>query len=361
MNIDTFYDLVQIPAPSFHEEKRLEYIKKIFKKYEDIVVESDRVNNLYVYKAPLKDNYILFSAHLDTVFGDEEISIKKRGNILTAPGIGDDTANVFTLISVICDMIDKKELPDNVMFLFNSCEEGLGNLLGINTALERLGDKVKCHIAFDLTYNNIINEAVGSVRYKVGVKTRGGHSYNAFGNTNAICVAANIINEIYKIDVLPLESHTTYNVGKITGGISVNTIADNVEFLYEVRSTVAGDMAYIDNAIKDVILRQLSTDVSIEISLIGKRPCAENVDVKHIRELTGICSSIIGRNVKAPVCVSGSTDCNASLSRGIPAICIGCYDGGDEHSYDEWVDESSLSAGYNICYEVISKISAYKL
>lgn len=358
MNVEDFLKLVSIPAETFCEEERAHYIADKFKDFGNICVITDEVNNVIVIPDGLKTPAVLVSAHLDTVFADKYIDIVRENGNIMAPGAGDDTANVYVLLCVLTDMLEKNEFPENVIVAFNSCEEGKGNLIGINRVLDRLSGKISAHIAFDLTYNHIINRALGSVRYEVKISTRGGHSFNAFGVPNAIAVASKIISEIYDIDVSNHEC-TTYNVGLIEGGISVNTIADSVRFLYEVRSASYKNMKDIDSTIHKIIDKFSGDEVEIKVKETGRRPCGGDGIKEEIDALTKICENAVSLYAKMPTYSIGSTDCNASVARNIPAVCVGCYNGGGEHTYNEWVEESSIYTGYDICKKIIEDVSKY--
>ena len=159
---------------------------------------------------------------------------EEKDGKLYAPGVGDDTANVALLMLIARYVILNHINIKNALIVFNSCEEGLGNLEGIRHIMNTYKN-VKEFYSFDLTYEEIICKAVGSNRYKITISTDGGHSYSAFGNTNAIHIASEMIHDFYQYQV-PKRGKSTYNVGIIEGGTSVNTIAQSASFLFEYRS-----------------------------------------------------------------------------------------------------------------------------
>ena len=194
----------------------------------------------------------------------------------------------------------------------------------------------------------MVDRAVGSHRYEVKVATEGGHSFNAFGNTNAIAVLSNIVNEIYKIQVPQKEgTKTTYNVGMIEGGTSVNTIAQSAKMLCEYRSDDKECLEYMKGEFYK-IFDEARMSAEIEVKVVGDRPCGD-IEVSKIEDLKAkvvpIIEEIIGEKVSFN---SGSTDCNIPVSLGVPAICIGTDIHAKTHTREEWVDKESLKKGLEI-------------
>ena len=356
--VELLKTITKIPAPSGKEEKRAEYIKKYL---QDLGVDSeiDEVNNVIVEFNLKKDEKVnICMAHIDTVFEHTIIDLEETEDRIIAPGVGDDTANVAILLMVIKFVIENKISLTNTVFVFDSCEEGLGNLKGSRAIMNRYKDKMEKVLAFDLQYTQIINKAVGSRRFRVNVKTEGGHSYLAFGNKNSIEVLAKIIEEIYKIDTSKFESKTTYNVGKISGGTSVNTIAEHAEMLYEFRSEKDEDLDKMEELFFQVIEKVKTQNKNIDITKIGDRPATGKLDPKAMEELTSMCKEIIIKHTaNDPKIISASTDANLPLSMGIPAVCIGTYDGCGEHTNKEFVIKESLKKGFMIAGEVVLKIN----
>lgn len=292
----------------------------------------------------------LFLAHTDTVFPDEQpLPVQETDEILAGPGIGDDTANVAALMMGIQYLAEQQLRPQtNVVFVFNSCEEGLGNLKGCRVIMEQYQGKVHEFISFDGSYTSLTTVAVGSERYDVCIKTEGGHSYGNFGNSNAIAAMAELICRLYTIDAKKYPGQTTYNVGTITGGTSVNTIAQEAHMLFEFRSDRIEGLS----GIKQDVLKLFSDfgrRFDLTLQLLGRRPSMGAVDPAHMNRLIGEISSIIVRETgKAPTLSSGSTDCNIPLSLGIPAVCFGAYLGKGAHTRQEFLYKQSLRPGLRI-------------
>ncbi len=357
-HIELLKSITSIPSPSGKEEERAKYIKDFLKQI-GIKCIIDEVNNVIVELGVKKEEKLnIYMAHIDTVFDYTKIDVEETSEKLIAPGVGDDTANVATLLMVLKFIKENKIKIKNTVFVFDSCEEGLGNLKGARAIIERYKSKIEKIIAFDLQYKQIINRAVGSRRYKIEVKTEGGHSYLAFGNKNSIEILAKIIEKIYEIDTSKFDSKTTYNVGKITGGTSVNTIAQYAEMLYEFRSESEEVLEKMEKIFYEIIEKIKCKNNSIEIIKLGNRPATGKLDEEKMKSLTDTCKAIIERYTdESPNIISASTDCNLPLSMGIPAICIGTYDGSLEHTKEEYVMKKSLQKGFMIALEVIMRYS----
>ena len=352
-------ELCQIPAPSGNEEKRAEFCKSWLQKNgAKTVYIDDALNVVFPYDCDGKEEIIAFFAHTDVVFPDtDKLPLIKNGDIWSCPGIGDDTACLVLMMMVIKYLLKNNLKSDKgILFVANSCEEGLGNLKGCRKIMQDYSSKITEFYTFDGQYNHLVNRCVGSNRYEITVNSAGGHSFNDFGNTNAIAVVSNLICELYKYEVPKKQgAKTTYNVGIIDGGTSVNTIAENCRVLYEYRSD---DKACIEE-IKDFFEKTLQkvqsqTDAKIQVKLIGDRPCGGEVNQEKLNQMTSDIVEICQKHSNIECLVtSGSTDCNIPMSLGIPSICVGNHLGGGVHRREEFIYISSLDAGYKITAEVI--------
>ena len=347
----TLKELCLIPAPSHCEHERAEYCKKWLENHgaEGVYID-DALNVIFPINCNSSDEITVFAAHTDTVFPDiEPMPYHDDGEKIFCPGAADDTASVVILLMAAKYYIDNGKVPeDGLMFVLNSCEEGLGNLKGVRKLFEDFQGRIKEFITLDSVLDIVIDRAVGSHRYEVIVTTEGGHSYNKFGNTNAIAVLSNIINAIYKIEVPQKEgSKTTYNVGVIEGGTSVNTIAQSAKMLCEYRSDDKECLEFMSQEFNRIFDKATQT-AGVAVKMVGERPCAD-VDILKMDDLKSkvvpVIEEILGKKVKL---TSGSTDCNIPVSLGIPAICIGTDIHEKTHTRQEWVDKESLKTGLEI-------------
>ncbi|WP_330605402.1 M20/M25/M40 family metallo-hydrolase [Gehongia tenuis] len=265
------------------------------------------------------------------------------------PGVCDDTANLAVLMMMAKYVTQRGLRPkQGLLFVANSCEEGLGNLKGSRQIMKDYGERIQAVFSFDGGYTGISNNAVGSTRYRVEVKTEGGHSYGSFGNRNAIAYLASMIQTLYNMKV-PTKAKTTFNVGMISGGTSVNTIAQQAEMLYEYRSEDRECLAVMERMFGAVVEAYRAMDIEVNVEILGQRPCKGDVDEAEQERLTKKCLDIVAEYVgSVPECSAGSTDCNIPLSLGIPAVCVGVCHGQGAHTREEWLEISSLKAGSRV-------------
>lgn len=351
--------LTAIPAPSHKEEKRaafiLDYLKNLG--YEQAYIDEAK-NVVCEVKGKDKAKGVhIFMAHTDTVFPDEAaIPVTIEDGMIKAPGVGDDTTNVCAVLMILKYLADNPVVPEqDTVFVLNACEEGLGNLKGCRAIVQRFGGRLGQLISFDCGYSSGTVWAVGSRRYAITIKTAGGHSYGDFGAANAIAVAAEMIHDFYQIDAVSMPGRTTYNVGMIEGGTSVNTIAQQVQLMYEYRSDRMEGLELMAFKMQQVLESYHSrTDAQVEVELIGDRPSMGQVDAGKMAVLEEKATQIITKHTGiVPKFGSGSTDCNIPLSMGIPAICFGTYIGGGQHTREEYVRIDSLASGLACAMDMV--------
>ena len=347
------YELCRIPAPSHHEQRRANYCKEWFDAngMKEAYIDG-ALNVIYPYQAEGKSELAVFAAHTDTVFPDmEPLPYFDDGEKIYAPGVGDDTASVAVLMLAAKFFSENNIQTNGILFVCNSCEEGLGNLKGTREIFKRYDGRIKRFITFDSAkFNSAADKCVGSHRYEVAVTTAGGHSWSRFGNKNAIEALASIIGQIYSIDLPQKDGkRVTYNVGLIEGGTSVNTIAQSAKMVCEYRSDDEELLAFMQEKFAEIFRHAESEDVKVNVTLLGERPCERGVnpqDMDYMRSvLNGIINDVVGDTVNYH---SSSTDCNIPLSMGIPAISVGVYNGGGAHTREEWIDKDSLFVGLEV-------------
>lgn len=350
--LTTLKELCGIPAPSHFEHERAEYCKKWLEQVGATGVYIDQaLNVIFPLNCEDSNEITVFAAHTDTVFPDTEpMPYIDDGEKIHSPGVADDTASVVVLLTMAKYFIDNHLIPKKgIMFVCNSCEEGLGNLKGTRQLFNDYTGRIKQFITFDSVIEGISDRCVGSHRYEVEVLTEGGHSYRAFGNDNAIAKLAEIVEEIYKIEVPVVEGAcTTYNVGTISGGTSVNTIAQSAKMLCEYRSDNKDCLAVMESKFNAIFEAARSEKVTVNIKKVGDRPCS-SIDFNKIKVLDDIVKPIIEGVINKEVYFkSASTDCNIPLYLGVPAICIGTNNHAKVHTREEWLEKDSLVPGLEI-------------
>lgn len=352
------HNLCLIPAPSHFEGERAEYILKYLQESGIANAYIDEAKNVVCTLGKPSEKIVVFMAHTDTVFPmDTPLHYLDDGEKIHCPGAGDDTGSLAGMLTCVRYMTEQGIVPEKtLMFVANSCEEGLGNLKGCRQILKEYGDRIECLYSFDSTPKSIVNKSVGSRRYQVTAITEGGHSFQAFGNRNAIRVLAEIINDIYKIEVPKKgDSCTTYNVGVIEGGTSVNTIAQSATMLCEYRSDNEECLGVMEEKFADIFEKAKANCLALKIEVVGDRPCmSAELDMDALQKITERAKGIQAKHFGVEVVEeSGSTDCNIPQSMGIPAVALANYDGGGTHTREEWVIKDSFKAGLRVSMELI--------
>ena len=341
-----------IPAPSNHEEKRASFISQWLKENGAETVIVDQAKNVILPLGWTESPALCVMAHTDVVFPDtERLPLHEEENRLCAPGVGDDTANVVALMLCCKFFLTHPDLiPEPLLIVFNSCEEGLGNLKGVRQIMTDYAGKIHSLVSFDCQSDSLISQAVGSERWKVMFSTAGGHSFSDFGKPNAIAHLSSFITHLYGQQIPEKENCiTTYNVGLITGGTSVNTIAQSAEITYEYRSNDRECLAIMANQFHQYIKDASNPDVMVSVKSLGIRPCSGEVHAEAHRSLLNRCKQAIKAIYPEELSMcAASTDANIPLSLGIPAATFGLYRGGGAHTREEYVNIDSLTPGLKI-------------
>ena len=351
-------ELCLIPAPSHFEEERAKYILEYLKAAGIENAYIDEAKNVICTMGAPSEKMVVFMAHTDTVFPmDTPLNYVDDGEKIHCPGAGDDTGSLAGMLTCVKYMAEHNLVPKRtIMFVANSCEEGLGNLKGTRQVFQDFGDNIEYLYSFDSKAYGVTNKSVGSHRYKITALTEGGHSFGAFGNRNAIHVLAGIINDIYTIEVPVLSgSKTTYNVGSIEGGTSVNTIAQNASMLCEYRSDNVECLAIMEKKFAEIFEKAKTNCLELKVELVGNRPCmSADMDMEKLHEIPELARGIQSKHfgIEA-IAKSGSTDCNIPHSLAVPAVALANYDGGGTHTREEWVIRESFKPGLRISMELI--------
>ncbi len=384
------YDLLRtlsaIPAPSGQEDQRVDFCLKWLSQNGVRNAFADKAKNVIIRFGDSGTNpLVVFSAHSDVVFPDlTPLPFHDDGEKLHCPGISDNSVHVAALLWAAKLLSENAahtsdENETGLLLVINSCEEGLGNLKGTRHLISDYGHRIKAFIAFDSIYEEIVTIPIGSLRYKINVATEGGHSFRDFGNDNAIAILSGIISELYSLS-LPEKGKTTFNVGTVKGGTSVNTIAQSAEMLFEFRSDDRDSLSVMDEKLREILTRTRkgfmkdsgkevsSADIQsadhekkhtshlprISCDLIGERPCMGDVDMEKQKKLTALAAHYLRKHYpEEPVFSRGSTDCNIPLSKGIPSVCLGCCRGKGAHTREEYLLKDSLAPGLNLALDFI--------
>ena len=326
--------LCEIPAPPFKEERRAQALREAFQTLELSNVRIDRAGNVIGERAGLGSRpNVVFSAHLDTVFPEEtSVRTSRTGNIIRGPGIGDDCRGLAVLLAVIRTLNDQKIRTDGtITFVATVGEEGLGDLRGVKHLFnDELKGRIDRFVSIDGAGLGITNVGVGSLRYRVAYKGPGGHSYGAFGIANPVHALGRAIARIDDLQV-PTEPRTTFNVGRIGGGTSVNSIATEAWMEVDLRSSDRAALTALDAGFQKALDVALAEEnerwknngrLTLQKTLVGSRPAGRTAEDSPIVQAALSVTNALGLRGSLD---DGSTDANIAMSLGIPAITI---DGG---------------------------------
>jgi tripeptide aminopeptidase len=344
--IETALQIQQVPAPTFGEKKRAELVYRLFHDANLKSIKKDVINNVYGFRpGTSSEKLVLITAHLDTVFPDTtDLTIKREAGRIAAPGLGDNALAISSLLTIQAYLDDNKVLlPFDICFVANSCEEGLGDLQGIKKALEKM-DKIPSAVLVleGLGIEELCFQGIGSKRYKIDIQTPGGHSWSDYGQESAIHTMVDIAAKLTAMDVCQ-DPKTSFNIGTIEGGTSVNTIAQRASCLLDFRSESSAELENITNVAEEMMTPFQSETVKISLDIIGHRPAGKISENHWFKQA---CMEVFESVHNKPAILKAiSTDANIPLSKGIPAVCIGLTTGGNVHRLDEYIEISPLKNG----------------
>ncbi|MBA4012328.1 MAG: peptidase M20 [Phenylobacterium sp.] len=343
--------LTEIPAPPFKEEARGKAYKAMLEAHGLTDVEIDSEGNVMGLRKGTKPGpLVVVSAHLDTVFPEgTDVKVRREGTKLFAPGVADDTHNLAVLLAWIRALDAAKiKTKSDILFVGTVGEEGAGDLRGVRYFFNhgKYKDRTKAFFSVDgLDPSGITHVGVGSKRYRVTFNGPGGHSYGSFGIVNPMAAMGKAIADFYEVQV-PTSPKVTYSASVTGGGTSVNAIPNKVFTEFDMRSADAGELAKLDTRFKEIMQAAVEHEnkarstrvgaVSVEIKPIGDRPAGQTA--KDTTLVAGTAAAITALGY-TPQYDASSTDANAPMALGIPAITIGGGgSGGRAHSLDEWID-----------------------
>ena len=335
----------EVAAPPFHEQERAEYVARRFREIGLGKVWVDETPNVYAEIVGSEPGpTLLVAAHLDTVFPvGTNVQVRRQGDELHAPGVRDDSTGVAALIQMAAGLHNLGiALKGRLILVGTAGEEGLGDLRGMKAAMAKFGQEVDAVVGVDGNLGSVVYEGIASRRLHVKLSTSGGHSWGDFGAPNAIHVLGRMIADISHLTV-PAEPRTTYNVGVVSGGTSINSIAPNAEMLIDMRSTSSVSLADLEGKMREILDRQAALgEVGMEVIVVGDRPGGAIEPDHHLVQLARTTLQALGLN---PVSGPSSTDANVPLSRGIPAVCVGITAGRGAHRMDESLDFRPMPIG----------------
>jgi len=356
-------DVARIPSPPFGEAARATWLANKFRELGLDDVHNDDVGNVFGIHPGLGRNYIALSAHMDTVFpAGTPLNIRQQGNRLYGPGVSDNGAGLTALLAIAA-LLRSVRIRHALPFLFiaNVGEEGEGDLRGMRHIFSsaRWKDSITYNLVLDgAGSDTVVAEALGSRRFEVIVRGPGGHSWSDFGVPNPILVLARAIQTFAQTPV-PSSPKTTFNIGVIRGGTSVNSIPESASMRVDLRSTSMAEMerlevamrVALDDAVEQesktpetrAVSQRRTSGVSSEIVVIGNRPAGELIPNARILQVIRAVDAHLANVAQVQ---RASTDANIPLSLGREAIAIGGGGtGGGAHTLQEWFDCNGRELG----------------
>lgn len=342
-------ELTEIPAPPFMEEVRAAAFADRLRATGVDSVWIDAVGNVMGFiKGAEGSKTVALNAHLDTVFPEgTDVTVKKQNDTLYAPGIGDDTRGLAMLLTVSKVLQEQNLNPSsNVLIVATVGEEGLGDLRGVKELFSERGPGIDSWIAIDGgAIGRVNNKALGSYRYKVTFDGPGGHSWGAFGLANPHHALGSAMHHFVKAADTYTKTgpRTSYNVGVIEGGTSINSVPFSSSMLIDIRSVEPYRLDEMEQLLNQAVqqglneqneIRRRGEALTVRVEKIGNRPSGELDPSLPLIQRAMAATSFFGAG---PELTRGSTDSNIPISLGIPAITIGRGgSGGNAHSLDEW-------------------------
>ncbi len=358
--IERAIEIQQIPAPTFDEKQRGEFVRSLFAEEGLKDVSMDEVGNVFgrwtVDNGQLGvEKPLIVSAHLDTVFPREtKLEVKRDSEKVFGPGLGDNSLGVAALFGLLWVLRDRNFKPlGDIWFVANVGEEGLGDLRGMKKVVERFSGDIKAYLVLEgLALGHVYHRAVGVKRYRITARTTGGHSWSDYGKPSAIHELAKLIVQLTSLE-LPSHPRTTMNVGKISGGTSVNVIASEASLDLDLRSEGQETLAHLISNVEKLIRHANRQGISIDAQVIGQRPAGEMSPDDPLVELAEACLQEVGLE---SVLTTGSTDANIPLSKGYPAIVLGISSGGSAHTLHEYINTEPVAQGLEQIAKFVERV-----
>jgi tripeptide aminopeptidase len=365
--IDMAIAIQQIPAPTFHEARRAEFVRTRFVENGLEDVEIDQVGNVYArigkktitHGTPGDDSSakrkpLVVSAHLDTVFSREvNLKIIRQPSRIQGAGIGDNSLGVAGLFGLAWALRERSiDLPGDLWLVGNVGEEGLGNLRGMQAVMDRFGSLAQAFVVLEGTaLGQVFQRGLGVRRFSLGVQTAGGHSWHDYGQPSAIHELSAISAKIAALQP-PRVPRTTLNVGIIAGGTSINTIAAQASLELDLRSENAAALQNLVRQVEQIASSAEKPGVKVTLETIGQRPSGELPEEHWLVRLAQESLREVGIEPHLNI---GSTDANLPLSMGLPAVTIGLTTGAGGHTTHEYINIAPLAKGVEHLVRLVRK------
>ncbi len=335
----------QIPAPTFEEGSRAEFVRQRFLAEDLLNVSMDSMGNVYGrYPGTGRAKPLVITAHMDTVFPKSmDLKIRREIDKIYGPGIGDNAIGVAGLFGLVWALRQSAAaLPGDIWLVANVCEEGLGNLQGMRAVVDRYKDRALAYVILEgMSLGQIYHRGLDVQRYRIRVNTPGGHSWVDFGRPSAVHELAHLIDRLIALP-LPDNPRTTLNVGVISGGTTVNSIASEASLELDLRSESGQALAALAAQVEALAAASNRPGVKVTAKISGQRPAGKIASTHPLVRHAVSCLQAQGLPAALNV---GSTDANIPLSQGLPAICLGLTTGFGAHTVGEFINLPPLDKG----------------
>ena len=345
--------ICQVPAPTFAEQARAAFIAQLWQEY-GLSPQRDETGNVVVDLPGGQGPRVLLAAHLDTVFSaDTDVHVRSEGRYLCAPGIGDNSASLAVLSYYLQGLEQQRQPRPRLSIAATVGEEGLGDLYGMRALMEARAEDFDMVIAVDGHLGIVVNASVGSRRHHISIDAPGGHSWGDYPSPSAVHALGDMVHALGEMHI-PNDPRSSYNVGEIGGGTSINAIAQQAHFNLDLRSLDEDVLQQLEhNALRAIARVAEAHGVRYESKQVGRRPAAK-VD----NQLLVRAAQASLRSLQLPArLTASSTDANAAMAAGLPAIAFGVYQGGDAHRLSEWLEPTSLLSGYQALVSLLAQLS----
>ena len=345
-------ELARVPGPPFGETERTQWLQERFTDLRLPQVETDELGNVFGFLGSREAPFVAVSAHLDTVFPrDTQLGSREEGNKLYGPGISDNAAGVVAMLAVASAIQHAQLRPaTNVVFIGNVGEEGEGNLRGMRHIFADpfWSEGIQSLLVIDgAGADTYVTQALGSRRFEVILRGPGGHSWSDFGVPNPIVLLSRALAAFSEVQ-LPELPRTTFNIGVIQGGTSVNSIPESAIARVDLRSASMVELQKLEHRLREAVVSVLPRErpdarISAEVRMIGDRPAGTLSSEARILQVIRAVDAHLG--IKSMPRLA-STDANIPISLHKEAITIGAGgDGGGAHTLHEWYDCSHRDLG----------------
>jgi acetylornithine deacetylase/succinyl-diaminopimelate desuccinylase-like protein len=337
----------QIPAPTFHEDARAAYVAQQFRQLGLDDVGTDVEKNVYGrLKGRSSSAALMIVAHTDTVFpAQTDLTIRRTPEgLVYGPGLGDNSIGVAGMLGLTRYLREIDLMPAcDLWCVATSCEEGLGDLKGIRAAYDRLKPLVSAVINLEgMALGHVYHGGIAVHRQKIITQAEGGHSWLHYGRASAVHALLQIGAALTRSLKPPASPRTTYNIGIVEGGQSVNSIAAEAAMWLDLRSEDQQELDKLKAQVASVVKEATPADVTVQVEIVGDRPAGLLAPGHHLVQGALYALEIVGLQGSLEI---GSTDANIPLHYGCPAVTIGITRGGNAHRADEFIEVLPVAQG----------------